>query len=117
MVKYISKVLSVGECASEMFHEGIIIFFGPMANSGLEDYSIIIQKPEHETEFLIGDTIQIGDECFEITAVGEKVKETFSSLGHFALRFDGASEAALPGSVHVMGEMPSLCDGDTITVF
>lgn len=116
MAKYTSELLSIGEFAGEMIEENMIVFFGERANNGLEDYSVIIREPGEEIEICVGDTIELGSNIFKVTAVGEKVKEIFSTLGHFAARFDGAEEAALPGSVHLDGSIPELHVGDTMTI-
>ena len=63
-----------------------------------------------------GDTLSFGDQRYAVTAVGEKVGETFSTLGHCTVRFDGAAEPVLPGTVHVKGTYPSYQIGDRITI-
>ena len=63
-----------------------------------------------------GDTLSFGDQRYAVTAVGEKVAETFSTLGHCTVRFDGAAEPVLPGTVHVKGTYPSYQIGDRITI-
>ncbi len=115
MEKYTSALLAIGEFAGEMFEENMIVFFGERANNGLEDYSVIIREPGEEIEICVGDTFEIGKHSYKVTAVGGKVKETFSTLGHFAARFDGADEAALPGSVHLDGSVPEIKVGDIVT--
>jgi len=81
MAKYTSALLAIGEFADEMFEENMIVFFGERANNGLEDYSVIIREPNEEIEICVGDTFALGEHSYKVTAVGEKVKETFSTLG------------------------------------
>lgn len=112
-MKFKSKILAIGKSALDFEEEKMLILFGERANSGLEDYSVIIQTPEKSVSIQVGDNFIISDFIFPITAVGEKASETFSSMGHCTLCFDGAGEARLPGSVHLCGPYPSLtADGD-----
>lgn len=116
MTKYESEILSIGELISEVTDEGMIIFFGQRATNGLEDYSLIISEPTDHVEICVGDILRIGAQEYPVTAVGEKASETFSTLGHFAARFDGATEAVLPGTVHLAGEFPTFCVGDIVVI-
>ena len=116
MVKYSSKILNIGQQAGDFREEDMVIFFGQRANSGLEDYSLIMEEPQSQVAIAVGDTLRIGDQVYPITAVGEKVQEIFSTLGHFTARFDGADTAALPGSVHLAGEYPAYQVGDPVVI-
>jgi len=46
-----------------------------------------------------------------LTAVGSNALDNFRSLGHITIYFDGAEEAKLPGTVHLLGHLPA----DTLT--
>ncbi|MFQ8689396.1 MAG: PTS glucitol/sorbitol transporter subunit IIA [Blautia sp.] len=115
-MKFQSKILAIGESAGEFQLENILIFFGHRANGGLEDYSVIIQEPESPVSLKPGDTLSIGDQEYPVTAVGDKVNETFSTLGHCTVRFDGADTPVLPGSLHVSGAYPLCQVGDVVTI-
>lgn len=116
MAKYASEIISIGESIDEIIDEGMLIFFGPRATNGLEDYSLIINEPSEHVEICVGDTLCIGHLEYPVTAVGSKASETFSSLGHFAARFDGATEPVLPGTVHLAGVFPSFSAGDMVVL-
>ena len=113
-MKYQGNILSIGANVSELGDEQMLIFFGEQATGGLEDYSYIVPVPEKAVELSVGDCIVIAGIDFPVTAMGNKAMETFNSLGHFTVRFDGNTQAILPGTVHLQGELPDLAVGDTI---
>ena len=115
-MKYQSKILALGAQAMDFKEENMLILFGPRANGGLEEYSVIIEEPQVPVSIQPGDTLSFGDQRYAVTAVGEKVAETFSTLGHCTVRFDGAAEPVLPGTVHVKGAYPSYQIGDRIAI-
>lgn len=115
-IKFESKILSIGEDAADFKEENIVIFFGQRANGGLEDYSLIIEEPQEKVVIEVGDVLHIGQQSYPVTAVGEKVWETFSTLGHFTARFDGADTPVLHGTVHLAGEYPTVQVGDTVII-
>ena len=115
-MKYQSKIAAIGVGAYEFKEENMLILFGGRASGGLEDYSLIIEEPKERVKIECGDTLTIGTQSYRVTAVGEKVEETFSTLGHCTVRFDGATEATLPGTLHLEGDYPEYAVGDIITI-
>lgn len=115
-MKYQGKIVAIGAEAQEFKQENMLIFFGSKANGGLEDYSVIIDEPSERVKIECGDTLRIGDQTYTVTAVGVKVEETFSTLGHCTLRFDKATVPILPGTVHLEGAYPEYKVGDIVSV-
>lgn len=54
----------------------------------------------------VGDVIAMGRTRFPVTAVGYVANQNLEGLGHLIVKFDGASEPAMPGFVHVTGGDP-----------
>ena len=53
-----------------------------------------------------GAELQLGEQRYPVTAVGEVAEQNLRELGHITLRFDGHREAEFPGTVHVAGPVP-----------
>jgi PTS system glucitol/sorbitol-specific IIA component len=116
-IKCRTLIKSIGDEALEFLDEKMLILFGDIARNGLENYSIRIGMPKCSANMAVNDIFIFGKEKYTITAVGEKAMETFTQMGHCTLRFDGAKEAALPGSVHLLGEkLPEVSVGDSIMI-
>lgn len=115
-MKFETKIIGIGAQAREFKGENMLIFFGQCANGGLEDYSVLITEPKKPVSICPGDTLCIGKNSYPVTAVGDIASKTFSELGHCTVRFDGAKEAALPGTVHVEGEYPDYQAGDPVSI-
>lgn len=113
-MKFKTEITAIGKEAFALADAQKFIFFGEKASYGLEDYSIIINGPKEMIPIAVGDQITIGGVSYPITAVGEKVEETFSSLGHCTVCMDGADKAELPGTIHLKGDYPSFAVGDEI---
>ena len=79
------------------------ILFNDDAPDGLSDICVLHTKSEIYEDPEIGDTLKIGSKEFIITAVGYEALHTLKELGHCTLNFTGASEAALPGCLMLLG--------------
>ncbi|UQY45760.1 PTS glucitol/sorbitol transporter subunit IIA [Erwinia sp. PK3-005] len=105
---YESTFISVGLCANASLEENFIITFGEGAPQDVAEYCFI-----HRTEvndggaFAAGSVLAIGEKEYPVTAVGEVARENLHALGHITVRFDGASQAEFPGTVHVVGSAPT----------
>ena len=115
-MKYQSEIKSIGSLALSFREENMLILFGEKANSGIEDYSMIIQTPSAPVSIFPGDVFQIGQASYTVTAVGERVGELFSTLGHCTLCFDAQSQARLPGTIHLKGKYPDCRAGDIVSI-
>lgn len=104
MKKVYTKIMDIGKNALDFLEEKMFIFFGESAQNGLEDYAVRIQMPQISEPFSVGKILHICGNNYEITAVGEKVMETFSLLGHCTVKMDGKTVADLPGTIHIKGD-------------
>lgn len=97
--------------------EKMLITFGDIPDESLADYCVIIDVPENNKDIQVGNQLVIGCEKYLITAVGDVANETFARLGHVTIRFDGAKEPLLEGTIHVAGEFPGqIHTGDFIKI-
>ena len=64
-----------------------------------------------------GDIVTIGEYKYQVTCVGEEANKTLEELGHCTLKFDGADEPELPGTICLGGRgIPEAKIGDAITI-
>lgn len=103
---YQSIITQIGESASEMLAEGMLITFKQGAPAELIDYCFIHSHDQLKEDLRVGQTLSLGEHHYLITAVGEVATTNLRELGHITLRFDGAAQAELPGCVHVKGNQP-----------
>ena len=114
--KYSGTVLHLGDHALDFKSDGMVVLFGPRAGEALEPFCVIVDEPNCPVSFELGDKLSFGSVQYGITAVGSEASETFSLLGHCTLRFDGAKEAVLPGTVHLDGPFPEIVAGERIAL-
>ncbi|OCG24315.1 PTS glucitol/sorbitol transporter subunit IIA [Gilliamella sp. App2-1] len=116
-VIYSSKIKQIGEFAQEALADGMLILFKNGAPVDLSDYCFIHSHDDLKQDLQAGQIIQLGKHIYKITAVGDVGSVNFRELGHITLKFDGNSQAELPGAVHVEGEIPTqLFVGDEIRI-
>lgn len=116
-VIYQTKIVSIGEFAEETLESDMLITFKDGFSSDLADYCFIHQHGELKQPVQVGQLLSIGTTQYEISAVGEVANENLKELGHITIRFNGGSEAELPGSVHVHGKTPEkVFVGDEIII-
>lgn len=116
-VIYHSKIDLIGEFAQEALADGMLILFKNGAPADLADYCFVHSHDDLKQDLQVGQTLQLGNHIYHITAVGDVANINFRQLGHITLRFDGSSQAELPGTVHVKGDIPAqLFVGDEISI-
>ncbi|MBU8791256.1 PTS glucitol/sorbitol transporter subunit IIA [Oceanobacillus caeni] len=96
---YTTEVTKLGESVGEFLEQGMLITFKDNAPQELAEFCILHSENNLRQDITVGDTLTIGEESYQITAVGEAVNKNLSSLGHITLRFDGSTEADLPGTL------------------
>lgn len=101
MQKYSTKVNKIGPEVEAFLDDKMLILFGDNAPEELAEFCLTIHVNEVEGEIIPGDTLQIGENTYKITAVGNAVKQNLSSLGHITLKFDGSTTAELPGTLYL----------------
>ncbi len=101
MIKYQGKIISIGPLVDEFKQAGILVFFGKNAPEELVEFSIIHDASELVEPLNVGDSIFLGDEQFNILSIGDVANTNLANLGHLILKFNGETEARLPGDVNV----------------
>jgi len=111
-VIYQSQFTRAGSLAREGFEDGMFITFAESeATDDMADYCFLHTHGQLAQDFALGDLFVIGGKRFPLTAIGSNALDNFRALGHVTIYFDGAEEAKLPGTVHLLGHLPA----DTLT--
>lgn len=98
---YQTTIHQLGPDVSAFLAEKMFILFGQNAPAELADYCLLIDVNSVEGDIEAGDKLLFNDNAYRVTAVGSVVKQNLGALGHITLKFDGASEAELPGTLHL----------------
>lgn len=112
--KFEGTVINLGASAKDFVEENMIIFFHEDAPAYLADFCYLIKPEDGDYSINVGDRLVIDGVEFPITAIGDVAIENFKALGHLTVRFDGASEAAQPGTMHVEGLIPDINAGSKV---
>lgn len=114
---YEDKIINIGPMAEEFKSEKMIILFGSEAPAELKDFCYIIDVKPVNGEIHPGQFVYVDGERFEITAVGSAVTQNLGNLGHITIRFDGSTEAELPGTLYLEDKpLPLLAAGTEIKI-
>lgn len=114
---YTTTITKIGPEAKEFLEQGILITFKNNAPAELADYCILHEINDLKEDIEVGNQLIIGHNTYEITAVGDVVNQNLGTLGHITIRFDGASEAELPGTLSVENKIIQTINvGDTIKI-
>lgn len=100
-MKYKVKITRLGNLALDFLPENMIIIFNDNAPPELAEISALHEIGELKEEVCIGDILFIGNQKFKITSVGDEVNHTLKTLGHCTIKFNSATQAELPGILHV----------------
>ena len=87
--------------AETLKDEKMIILFGSQAPADLKDFCHIINVQPVEGDIEPGMGLYVNKERYEITAVGNTVEKSLNELGHITIRFNGAKDAELPGTLYI----------------
>lgn len=114
---YESSIRKVGSHGAGTVNQDTVITFGKDVPEALKNFCYIIDIHRVEGEIKQGQTLQIGGQSFRITAVGEVAKRNLEELGHVTFRFNGATEAELPGCIYLEeGKIPPIAEGDKVII-
>jgi glucitol/sorbitol PTS system EIIA component len=116
MTYYRTTVLKVGPEAADMAAAGVLILFAEPVPPALAELSIIhlpTQTLQGHT-IGVGDTVAVGTQELQITAVGDIAAKNLDELGHVVLYVNQPQQNLLPGAVHATGEMPAPHPDDVI---
>jgi glucitol/sorbitol PTS system EIIA component len=116
-IKYEMHVVEIGPLVSEFIDAKILVFFKFGAPPELAEFAILHKPSEFFEEVCPGDYIVIGDEQYQVTAVGEVANDNIRELGHLVMKCNGRTSAELPGDVCVEDKaLPQIEVGMTIQV-
>lgn len=117
MIIYENRVKAMGSSVEEFKSSGMFIIFGDNAPEELKDYCYSVDVTPVNGTIAPGQTLQIDNESYKITAVGYEAPVTLAGLGHCTINFGGQTEAELPGTIYVEKKlMPEVRIGTTIQI-
>jgi len=111
-----TTVQGIGSEAATFAAEGMYVLFGDNAPAALADYCYTIVMNPTAADIEPGHSLILDGTRYPVTAVGSLVRKNLDGLGHITINFDGATEAALEGTLHVLGTAPELGVGSTIAI-
>lgn len=98
---YETTINQLGPSVGDFLSEKMFILFGQNAPAELADYCLLIDVNAVSGEIETDDVLYLNDVSYRVTAVGSVVKQNLNTLGHITLKFDGALDAELPGTLHL----------------
>ncbi|ACA30802.1 PTS glucitol/sorbitol transporter subunit IIA [Histophilus somni] len=113
---YKTTFTKIGNFAHDALNDNMLITFKQNAPADLEDYCFLHNPSELSDALQVGDIAEFDGVEYPITAIGSVASDNLSALGHITFRFDGATEAEFPGSVHVVGVPPKTLMESSILV-
>ena len=105
-VIYQTTITRIGQSAADALSDQMLITFREGAPADIEEYCFIHNHGELAGALQPGAELQLGEQRYPVTAVGEVAEQNLRELGHITLRFDGQPQAEYPGTVHVAGPVP-----------
>lgn len=96
-----TNIIEIGKSANYFREQGLLILFSDLTEGISVDYCYKIESQPVLEKIQPGMSVMIGDEAYEITAVGDKVQFNLTKYGHITMRFDGSKEAVMPGTVYL----------------
>jgi PTS system glucitol/sorbitol-specific IIA component len=115
--KYEMHVVEIGPLVAEFVDAKILVFFKFGAPPELAEFSVLHEPGDFLEEVCPGDYIVIGDDQYQVTAVGEVANNNIRELGHLVMKCNGRTTAELPGDVCVEDKaLPSIRVGMVIRV-
>jgi PTS system glucitol/sorbitol-specific IIA component len=100
-IKYEMHVVEIGPLVSEFVEAKILVFFKFGAPPELAEFAVLHKPSEFFEEVCPRDYIVIGNEQYQVTAVGEVANNNIRELGHLVMKCNGRTSAELPGDVCV----------------
>lgn len=117
MIKFKATVTDIGPLVSEFINADILVFFGEDTPEELREFSIIHNGEKLLQDVVPGDQINIDDSSYKVLAVGNVANLNLANLGHLIIKFNGLTEAKLPGDVCVENkEIPPIHIGTVLTI-
>ena len=113
---FATTVQGIGSEAAMFAEQGMYILFGDNAPAALADYCYTIVMNPTAADITPGQRLILDGADYPVTAVGSLVRKNLDGLGHITINFDGATQPALEGTLHVTGPAPALAVGSTIAI-
>ncbi|EIW12589.1 PTS system, glucitol/sorbitol-specific IIA component [Lactiplantibacillus pentosus KCA1] len=112
-----TKVVEIGSESADFKSIDMAVLFGDEAPDALRPSCFIINVEPISEQIVAGMKLEIDDQVYQITAVGNEVQNNLGRLGHTAISFTGVTEAKLPGTLYVeSGDYPEFKVGSTICI-
>lgn len=116
-MKYESQIIDRGSDVDSFSEADFLILYGPQAPEELKAYCFIIDVAPIEGTIEAGDIVSFGDQKYTISCVGQEAQELLKTLGHCTIRFNGAKQPQMPGTIYVeKKELPKLEKGMKIQI-
>ena len=116
---YGTKVTALGGQVGDFIEAAkmIILFEESLALPELRDCCVMHTGNQVADQIKVGDVFKIGEEPYEILAVGSEVQTNLTNLGHITVKFDGGKGEVLEGSLHVEeAPVPEITPGTEISI-
>ncbi len=116
---YGTKVTALGGQVGDFIDAAkmIILFEESLALPELRDCCVMHTGNQVADQIKVGDIFKIGEEPYEILAVGSEVQTNLTNLGHITVKFDGGKGEVLEGSLHVEeAPVPEITPGTEISI-
>ncbi|WP_290768959.1 PTS glucitol/sorbitol transporter subunit IIA [Halanaerobium sp.] len=115
---YKTVINEIGDLAGDMIDGNLIILYKTNAPAELAEISVMHEAEFKKAEIEAGDILEIGNQQFEILAVGNVVNKNIENLGHCSLKFNGEKEVELPGDINLeQKEIPEIKIGLEIKIY
>ncbi|CAI1100837.1 MULTISPECIES: PTS glucitol/sorbitol transporter subunit IIA [Serratia] len=101
-----TTITQIGGSARDALFDDMLITFREGAPADIEEFCFIHQHGNTLGELRAGGWMELADQRYPITAVGNVASQNLRELGHLTVRFDGETQAEFPGSIHVSGTTP-----------
>ncbi|MDC9821352.1 PTS glucitol/sorbitol transporter subunit IIA [Pectobacterium polonicum] len=113
-----ATISTVGENAALFLAEKRLILFSDNAPKDIRDYCITHHGGELIQPLSVRQKMALFGITYSLSAIGDVASQNLKELGHITLLFDGAEKAELPGTIHLIGPIPTtlLAQGN-ITIF
>ncbi|WP_409159608.1 PTS glucitol/sorbitol transporter subunit IIA [Pectobacterium sp. B2J-2] len=113
-----AAISSVGESAALFLAEKRLILFSDNAPKDIRDYCITHHDGTLIQPLSVHQKMELFGITYSISAVGDVASQNLKELGHITLLFDGAENAELPGTLHLIGPVPTVLSAQgNMTIF
>lgn len=112
-----TSIVGIGSQAKMFAAEAMLILFGQGAPEDLKEYTYQIDVNPVNGDIVEGQFIYFDNQAYRITSVGNLVTKNLNDIGHISVKFNGATEAELPGTLYVEAKtLPEMNVGTRISI-